>query len=120
MRGGRYLLKYAVKQSGGLFNVKLWNRTRRGMNIPLLKKKGRGENMGVVARYKIGNTRISICDDCWVKTEAEKKEILGNLSSIIGRAIRDGMVFEDKPMEFPEKMIPVDENWEPITQTPEG
>lgn len=71
--------------------------------------------MAIIKRYKIGNTRISVHDDYCVKTEEEKKQILRNMSDIIGRAIEQGMVFEDKPLEFDEPLIVCDENWQPIT-----
>lgn len=69
----------------------------------------------VIARYKIGNTKITICDDYCVKTDEERKQILENVSKIFGRCYTEGMVIKDEPMAFPEKLIKVDENWEMVT-----
>lgn len=69
--------------------------------------------MAVIAKYKIGNSKITICDDCCVKTEEEKKQILKNISRIVGACLPNGLP-EDKPLEFKDPVIDVgvDGNWD--------
>lgn len=73
--------------------------------------------MAVVARYKVGNTRITICDDYAVKTQEEKKKILDSISHRLGLALANGAVIKDEPLKFDEELIVVDENWQPINCT---
>ena len=69
--------------------------------------------MPVIAKYKIGNSKITIRDDCCVKTEEEKKQILKNISRIVGACLPNGLP-EDKPLEFKDPVIDVgvDGNWD--------
>ena len=73
----------------------------------------------VVARYKIGNTRVSICDDYAVKTQEEKKAILDRIMDIFAPYYNEE-TFVDEPLKFDEEAIEVDENWLPIKKRPCG
>lgn len=72
--------------------------------------------MAVVKRMKIGNTRITICDDYAVKTEEEKRAIINRLSDMVGTALQNGATFvEELPKDrYNEKVIYCDENWQPL------
>lgn len=73
----------------------------------------------VIARYKIGNTRITVCDDYCVKTQEEKKAILDRIMDIFA-PFYDEETFVDEPMTFSEEIIEVDENWQPKEKSPHG
>lgn len=72
--------------------------------------------MAVVKRMKIGNTKITICDDCAVKTKEEKQAIINRLSDMLGTALQNGATFvEELPQDrYNEKVIYCDENWQPL------
>ena len=69
--------------------------------------------MAIAAKYKIGNTRITIMDDCAAKTSEEVKSVLKSISEFVGAVLPNG-VERDEPLKFDEPIydIGVDGNWE--------
>lgn len=63
------------------------------------RKKARNDgilmNGHVVESYQIGNTRINVCDDYCVKTQAEIDEILRRVSRIVVDALSVSAAQED-------------------------
>ncbi|NGP56810.1 hypothetical protein FLT15_00065 [Paenibacillus thiaminolyticus] len=59
------------------------------MDKQQFKRKG-----NIVETYKIGNTTVNICDDCFVKTPEEKERVLAEFYAvgwaIIRRLRREG------------------------------
>ncbi len=65
--------------------------------------------MAVIAKYKIGNSKITIHDDDCVKTPEERQEILRNISKLVAAYLPQG-VPNDKPLEFDDAIIDVGPN----------
>ena len=69
--------------------------------------------MAVIAKYKIGNSKIVIHDDDCVKTPEERKKILDNISKLAASCVSRGVI-NDTPMEFDDAIIDVgpDGDWD--------
>lgn len=68
--------------------------------------------MAVIRKFKIGNTKIVIHDDCCAKTEEEKKKVLDGIANIVATYLPNG-VEKDEPMEFEDSIyeIGIDDDW---------
>lgn len=68
--------------------------------------------MAVIRKFKIGNTKIVIHDDCCAKTEEEKKKVLDGIAKIVAAYLPNG-VEKDEPPEFEDSVyeIGIDDDW---------
>lgn len=68
--------------------------------------------MAVIAKYKIGNSRVIIRDDCCVKTAEEREAIFDRIREIVAVCLPNG-VKNDAPIEFEEPIYSIgpDGDW---------